>query len=59
MSFFVYAGAAQFIAIQMIHQGATVWMIGVGRVLNVSFFSICSESFFGNYFWYDCVLGIG
>jgi len=27
MSFFVFAGASQFIAIEMIHQGATVWMI--------------------------------
>lgn len=29
MSFFVFAGASQFIAIEMIHQGATVWMIGL------------------------------
>src|SRR5665648_128983 len=29
MSFFVFAGAAQFIAIEMLHQGATVWMIVV------------------------------
>ena len=36
MSFFVYAGAAQFIAIEMIHQGATVWMIGLTTlILNV------------------------
>lgn len=36
MSFFVYAGAAQFIAIEMIHQGATVWMIGLTTlILNI------------------------
>jgi len=36
MSFFVYAGAAQFIAIEMIHQGATVWMIGMTTfILNI------------------------
>ena len=36
MSFFVYAGAAQFIAIEMIHQGATIWMIGVTTlILNI------------------------
>ena len=29
MSFFVYAGASQFIAIEMIHQGSSVWMIGL------------------------------
>lgn len=33
MSFFVYAGASQFIAIEMIHQGATVWMIGVTTLI--------------------------
>ncbi|TGE37725.1 branched-chain amino acid ABC transporter permease [Desulfosporosinus fructosivorans] len=36
MSFFVYAGAAQFIAIEMIHQGATIWMIGLTTlILNI------------------------
>ncbi|HEY8909970.1 MAG TPA: AzlC family ABC transporter permease [Desulfosporosinus sp.] len=36
MSFFVYAGASQFIAIEMIHQGATVWMIGLTTlILNI------------------------
>lgn len=36
MSFFVFAGAAQFIAIEMLHQGATVWMIGLTTlILNV------------------------
>jgi len=36
MSFFVYAGAAQFIAIEMIHQGATMWMIGLTTlILNI------------------------
>jgi len=29
MSFFVFAGASQFIAIEMIHQGATMWMIAL------------------------------
>ncbi|MDR3602183.1 MAG: AzlC family ABC transporter permease [Desulfosporosinus sp.] len=33
MSFFVFAGAAQFIAIEMIHQGATVWMIGLTTLI--------------------------
>ena len=33
MSCFVYAGAAQFIAIEMIHQGATVWMIGLTTLI--------------------------
>jgi len=33
MSFFVYAGASQFIAIEMIHQGATVWMIGLTTLI--------------------------
>lgn len=36
MSFFVYAGASQFIAIEMIHQGATPVMIGVTTlILNI------------------------
>lgn len=33
MSFFVYAGASQFIAIEMIHQGATPLMIGVTTLI--------------------------
>jgi len=33
MSFFVFAGAAQFIAIEMLHQGATVWMIGLTTLI--------------------------
>lgn len=33
MSFFVFAGASQFIAIEMIHQGATVWMIGLTTLI--------------------------
>jgi len=33
MSFFVYAGASQFIAIEMIHQGASVWMIGLTTLI--------------------------
>lgn len=33
MSFFVYAGASQFIAIEMIHQGATPVMIGVTTLI--------------------------
>jgi 4-azaleucine resistance transporter AzlC len=33
MSFFVFAGAAQFIAIGMLHQGATVWMIGLTTLI--------------------------
>ncbi|GAB6154905.1 AzlC family ABC transporter permease [Desulfosporosinus burensis] len=33
MSFFVYAGASQFIAIEMIHQGATPMMIGVTTLI--------------------------
>ncbi|TGE34315.1 AzlC family ABC transporter permease [Desulfosporosinus sp. Sb-LF] len=33
MSIFVYAGASQFIAIEMIHQGATVWMIGLTTLI--------------------------
>lgn len=36
MSFFVYAGAAQFMAIEMLHQGATVGMIGLTTfILNI------------------------
>ncbi|AET66800.1 putative branched-chain amino acid permease (azaleucine resistance) [Desulfosporosinus orientis DSM 765] len=33
MSFFVYAGASQFIAIEMIHQGATPLMIGITTLI--------------------------
>ena len=33
MSFFVYAGASQFIAIEMLHQGASVWMIGLTTLI--------------------------
>jgi len=33
MSFFVYAGAAQFIGIGMLHQGATVGMIGLTTLI--------------------------
>ncbi len=33
MSFFVYAGASQFIAIEMIHQGASFWMIGLTTLI--------------------------
>ena len=33
MSLFVYAGAAQFIGIEMIHQGASVWMIGLTTLI--------------------------
>lgn len=33
MSFFVYAGASQFIAIEMIHQGATPLMIGMTTLI--------------------------
>ena len=33
MSLFVYAGASQFIAIEMIHQGASVWMIGLTTLI--------------------------
>ncbi|HBV89174.1 AzlC family ABC transporter permease [Desulfosporosinus sp.] len=33
MSFFVFAGASQFIAIEMIHQGATPLMIGVTTLI--------------------------
>ncbi|SDH05307.1 AzlC family ABC transporter permease [Desulfosporosinus hippei] len=39
MSLFVYAGASQFIAIEMIHQGATPLMIGVTTlILNIRHF---------------------
>jgi len=39
MSFFVYAGASQFIAIEMIHQGATPLMIGVTTlIINIRHF---------------------
>jgi len=33
MSFFVFAGASQFIAIEMLHQGATIWMIGLTTLI--------------------------
>ncbi len=33
MSLLVYAGAAQFIAIEMVHQGATVWMIAITTLI--------------------------
>ena len=33
MSLFVFAGASQFIAIEMIHQGATAWMIGLTTLI--------------------------
>lgn len=33
MSFFVYAGASQFIAIEMLHQGTSVWMIGLTTLI--------------------------
>lgn len=33
MSFMVYAGASQFIAIEMIHQGANLWMIGLTTLI--------------------------
>ena len=33
MSFFVYAGASQFIAIEMLHKGASVWMIGLTTLI--------------------------
>lgn len=39
MSFFVYAGASQFIGIEMIHQGATPLMIGVTTlIINIRHF---------------------
>ena len=39
MSFFVYAGASQFIAIEMIHQGATPLMIGMTTlIINIRHF---------------------
>ncbi|OLN30204.1 AzlC family ABC transporter permease [Desulfosporosinus metallidurans] len=49
MSFFVFAGASQFIAIEMIHQGATVWMIGLTTlIINIRHFlmSLSSVPFF-------------
>ncbi|WP_407311061.1 AzlC family ABC transporter permease [Desulfosporosinus sp. SB140] len=33
MSCFVFAGASQFIAIEMIHQGATAWVIGLTTLI--------------------------
>lgn len=33
MSFLVFAGASQFIAIEMLHQGSTVWMIGLTTLI--------------------------
>ncbi|AFM40796.1 putative branched-chain amino acid permease (azaleucine resistance) [Desulfosporosinus acidiphilus SJ4] len=33
MSCFVFAGASQFIAIEMLHQGATAWMIGLTTLI--------------------------
>lgn len=33
MSFFVFAGASQFIAIQLIGQGATIWVIGMTTLI--------------------------
>lgn len=51
MSFFVYAGASQFIGIEMIHQGATPLMIGVTTlIVNIRHFlmSLAVVPFFPN-----------
>ena len=49
MSFLVYAGAAQFIAIEMLHQGATVWMIGLTTLILNSRHLLMSLSIIPNF----------